>query len=252
MLQHRRLVDAVVALLAVGSLVAGAAVIGDARAMYERFLYISELGAQHMHSAGQFQIGFGLVIVGILLVAVVVRDVRTDLPLLRRWAPAASLVVAGALFAIAAAVPCSPGCPSLLGPEAEWRDWTHIAAAVLAFVAGCVAMLQFATAGDPWVARLSIAGGLAVGIIAATGGLLSLANGDTDLGSTLEFVAAGIGVLWMIAVTVVHSLPARKTDASPTRRVRRASGEVPAGAAELQLARRAGLVTGVPRDEQVS
>lgn len=201
---HRRL-DAVVAMLAVASLVAGAVVIGDARAMYERFLYISELGAQYMHSAGQFQIGFGLVVAGILLVAVVVRDVRTRLPVLRRWAPAASLVVAGALFGFAAAVPCSPGCPTLLGPEAELRDWAHIVAAVLAFVAGCTAMLQFATADDRWVARLSIVGGLAVGIIAATGGLLSLAGGNTDVGSTLEFVAAGMGVLWLIAVTAVHA-----------------------------------------------
>ncbi|MCR8670588.1 DUF998 domain-containing protein [Agrococcus sp. HG114] len=224
MLQHRRS-DAVVAALAVASLVAGAAVIGDARAMYERFLYISELGAQHMHSAGQFQIGFGLVVVGVLLVAVVVRDVRTHLPLLRLWAPAAALVVAGALFGFAAAVPCSPGCPSLLGPEAEPRDWAHIAAAVLAFVAGCLAMLQFATATDRWVARLSTAGGVAVGLIAATGGLLSLAGGNTDVGSTLEFVAAGIGVLWLIAVAVVHSLPARGADAR-----RGAADERPVGA----------------------
>ena len=230
---HRRL-DAVVAMLAVASLVAGAVVIGDARAMYERFLYISELGAQYMHSAGQFQIGFGLVVAGILLVAVVVRDVRTRLPVLRRWAPAASLVVAGALFGFAAAVPCSPGCPTLLGPEAELRDWAHIVAAVLAFVAGCTAMLQFATADDRWVARLSIVGGLAVGIIAATGGLLSLTGGNTDVGSTLEFVAAGIGVLWLIAVAVVHSVPVNRADASAPP-VRRAGGAVPAGAAALRL-----------------
>jgi len=85
----------------------------------------------------------------------------------------------------------------------------HIAAAVLAFAAGCVAMLQFATAGDRWVARLSAVSGIAVGVIAATGGIISLAQGNTDIGSTLEYVAAGLGVVWMLAMVVVHTVPTR-------------------------------------------
>ncbi|GAA3606000.1 DUF998 domain-containing protein [Agrococcus terreus] len=220
--------ELVVALLAVATLVAGAALIGRARAMVDRYLYISELGAQYMLSAPLFQVGFCLVVVGILLVAVVVRDQRTTLPLLRRWAPAASLVVAAALFAVAAAVPCSPGCPSLLADGAEWRDLVHIAAAVLAFVAGCVAMLQFATASDRWVARLSTVGGVVVGVVAAIGGIISLARGNTDVGSTLEYVAAGLGVVWMLAMVVVHAIP----HAAPARpRAAAAGGGLPRGAA---------------------
>ncbi|RWR25977.1 DUF998 domain-containing protein [Agrococcus lahaulensis] len=230
-LQRPRTADVAVAALAVASLVAGAVVIGDARAIYERHLYISELGAEHMRSAAQFQAGFVLVIAGILLVAVSVRDVRTRLPVLRLWAPSAALVVAATLFLVAAAVPCSPGCPSLLGTEAEVRDWVHIVAAVLGFVAGCLAMLQFATARDRWVARLSTAGGLAVGVIAATGGIISLARGNTDIGSAMEFVAAGLGVLWMIAVTVVHTLPHAAAEASEPVRARSRGGAVPVGAA---------------------
>jgi len=206
-LERRRSADAVVAALAIASLVAGAVVIGVARVQLGIYLYISELGAQSMPTAGLFQAGFVLVVTGILLVGVVVRDVRTRLPLLRRWAPAASLVTAGGLFLVAAAVPCSLGCPSLLTSEAQWRDWVHIVAAVLAFVAGCVAMLQFATASDRWVARLSAAGGLGVGVIAATGGIISLARGNTDVGSTLEYIAAGLGVVWMLAMVVVHAAP---------------------------------------------
>lgn len=206
--------DAVVAALAAVCLVAGAVVIGLVRAALDRFLYISELGAITMPMAAEFQIGFVLVIAGILLVAVVLRDVRTRLPVLRGVAPAAALVTAGALFLVAAAVPCSAGCPSLLTVEAQWRDWVHIGAAVLAFVAGCLAMLQFATARDRWVARLSTAGGLAVGIIAATGGIISLARGNTDIGSTLEYIAAAIGIVWMVAMAVVHAVPARRADAS--------------------------------------
>lgn len=212
-LQRRARADAVVAALAVASLVAGAIVIGVARVQLGIYLYISELGALTMPTAGLFQAGFVLVVTGILLVGVVVRDVRSRVPLLRRWAPAASLVTAGALFLVAAAVPCSLGCPSLLTAEAQWRDWVHIAAAVLGFAAGCVAMLQFATASDRWVARLSTVGGLAVGLIAATGGIISLSRGNTDVGSTLEYVAAGLGVVWMLAMVVVHAapVPARAT-----------------------------------------
>ncbi|MFA4840968.1 MAG: DUF998 domain-containing protein [Agrococcus sp.] len=212
MLQRRA--DAVVASLAVASLVAGGVLIGVARVQLGIHLYISELGALTMPTAGLFQVGFVLVIAGILLVGVVVRDVRSRVPLLRRWAPAASLVTAGALFLVAAAVPCSLGCPSLLTAEAQWRDWVHIVAAVLAFAAGCVAMLQFATASDRWVARLSTVGGLAVGLIAATGGIISLARGNTDVGSTLEYVAAGLGVVWMLAVVAVHAAPLRAPVAS--------------------------------------
>ncbi|ROR65064.1 DUF998 domain-containing protein [Agrococcus jenensis] len=204
-----RIVDATVAVLAAACLVAGAVVIGVARVVLDRYLYISELGALTMPTAELFQVGFLLVVAGIVLVGVVVRDVRTRLPVLRRWAPAASLVTAGGLFLVAAAVPCSLGCPSLLTDGAQWRDWVHIAAAVLAFAAGCVAMLQFATAGDRWVARLSAVSGIAVGVIAATGGIISLARGNTDVGSTLEYVAAGMGVVWMLAMVVVHTVPAR-------------------------------------------
>lgn len=209
MLQRLPAVDALLAALATASLITGAAVIGQARAAAGRFLYISELGALSMPTAASFQVGFVLVIAGILLVAVVLRDVRTRLPVLRRWAPAAALVAAGGLFLTAAAVPCSLGCPSLLTDEAQWRDWVHIVAAVLGFVAGCLAMLQFATASDRWVARLSIVGGLAVGSIAATGGIISLARGNTDIGSTLEYIAAGIGVVWLLAMAIVHALPQR-------------------------------------------
>lgn len=207
--------DRVVASVAAACLIAGAVIIGVARVTLGEFRYISELGALTMPTAALFQVGFVLVIAGILLVGVVLRDVRTRLPILRGVTPAAALVAAGALFLVAAAVPCSMGCPSLLTAEAQWRDWVHIVAAVLAFAAGCLAMVQFATARDRWVARLSTFGGLAVGVIAATGGIISLARGNTDVGSTLEYIAAAIGIVWMIAMAAVHTLPQRS--AAPRR-----------------------------------
>ena len=72
-LLRSRTVDAAVASLAAVCLVAGAIVIGQARAALGRYLYISELGALTMPTAEQFQVGFVLVVAGILLVAVVVR-----------------------------------------------------------------------------------------------------------------------------------------------------------------------------------
>ncbi|WP_186808108.1 DUF998 domain-containing protein [Agrococcus baldri] len=221
--------DIAVAALAAVSLLAGAVVIGQARASLDVFLYISELGALGMPTASQFQVGFVLVVAGILLVAVVVRDVRTRLPLLRGVAPAAALVAAAALFLVAAAVPCSSGCPSLLTDAAQWRDWVHIVAAVLAFVAGCLAMLQFATARDRWLARLSTAGGITVGVVAATGGIISLARGNTDIGSTLEYVAAAIGIVWMLAMLIVHALPAPGSQRPSALDVSLTSTSVPNG-----------------------
>ena len=41
--------------------------------------------------------------------------------------------------------------------------------------------------------------------IAATGGIISLARGNTDVGSTLEYVAAGLGIVWMLAMVTVRA-----------------------------------------------
>jgi len=196
--------DRVVGALAVLALVAGAVIIGTQRARYERFLYISELGAVYMRSEEWFRWGFVLVVVGIALVAWVVRDVRSRGRVLDRWRPALSLLASAAWFLVASQVNCTDGCPAPFTRDATARDAIHIAAAVLGFAAGAWAMLQLATATDRWMRRISAIGGVLVAGTAAAGGLISLARGNTDVGSTLEYVAAAIGVAWLVTVTAVH------------------------------------------------
>lgn len=196
--------DRVVAVLAVLALVAGAVIIGVQRARYERFLYISELGAVSMRTEEWFRWGFVLVIVGIALVAWVVRDVRSRGRVLDAWRPAVSLLLSAACFLVASQVNCTNGCPAPFTRDSTPRDTVHIVAAVLGFAAGAWAMLQLATATDRWMRRVSAVGGVLVASIAAVGGLISLARGNTDVGSSLEFVAAAIGVAWLVTVVVVR------------------------------------------------
>ncbi|QCR18529.1 DUF998 domain-containing protein [Agrococcus sp. SGAir0287] len=205
-MQHVRAstADRVVGALAVVALVAGAVVIGIQRARTEQFMYISELGAVGLRTEEWFRWGFVLVIVGIALVGWIVRDVRSRGRVLDRWRPSLSLVVSAAWFLVASQVNCTDGCPAPTMPNATPRDAVHISAAVLGFAAGAWAMLQLATATDRWMRRLSAVGGVLVASIAATGGLISLARANTDVGSTLEYVAAAIGVAWLVTLTIVH------------------------------------------------
>lgn len=211
------LVDRAVGVVAIVALVVGSVVIGVQRASLDRFLYISEMGAVGLPTEEPFRFGFGCVAVGIGLVAWVVRDVRSRARLLSAWPPALSLAASAACFAVASQVNCSEGCPVLLAEGMQLRDLIHISFAVLGFVAGCFAMLQFASARDAWMRRLSVVGGILIGVIAAIGGVISLVRGNTDVGSTMEFVAAAIGVAWLIVVTVLDLMPARPTPAAEAR-----------------------------------
>ena len=196
--------DRVVGGLAILALVAGSVIIGTQRARYERFLYISELGAVGFRSEEWFRWGFVLVVVGIALVGWVVRDVRSRGRVLDRWRPSVSLLLSAGWFLVASQVNCTDGCPAPTMPNATVRDAVHISAAVLGFAAGAWAMLQLATATDRFMRRISAVGGVLVAGIAATGGLISLARGNTDVGSTLEYVAAALGIAWLVTLTVVH------------------------------------------------
>lgn len=209
-----RAADRVVTVLAVVALGAGAAIIGVQRARYDRHYYISELGAEGLPSEEGFRIGFVLVCVGIALAAWSLRSLRARARWLSLWLPAVSLGASSAAFLVASQVNCSEGCPALLAEGSQPRDLVHIAFAIMGFVAGCFAMLQIADSAERWLRLFSVTGGVAVGGIAAVGGLLSLAGGDTDLGSTMEFVAAGLGLVWLAGVAVAHAWR-RREEADP-------------------------------------
>jgi len=115
--------------------------------------------------------------------------------------PAIAFCFSSAMFGVAAALPCTPGCPTPLSPESTWRDLVHIVAAVLAFAAAALAMLEYSFAPGLRVVRLvSRACGVAVLVVAGVGGLLSLFHVWTGLGGWLELVATTVALVWAVAL----------------------------------------------------
>lgn len=177
----------------------GIALIWFARSRVERPVYVSELGADGAPTAVLFEMALLLVVVAGTCVAWAGRGLRSSLPVLRAWSVSASIGAAAALFLVASQVPCTAGCPLPVGPTATVQDAVHTSAAVVAFAAACVAMLQAASAaGGRTLRLLSVVCGIAVSGIAATGGLLSVAGVATDVGGWLELIATSIAISWLV------------------------------------------------------
>lgn len=206
---------AVVVLVALG-------MIWVARSEVPGNVYVSELGAVGAPTARMFEIALLLVVTGGSLIAFGGRHIRSRLPMLRAWTPAVSLWIASGFFLVASQVTCTSGCPLPYGPSFTWQDFEHTSCAVLAFTAACWAMLQASFADDHRIlAAFSLAMGGSVGAIAATGGILSLLQVATDLGSRLELVATTLAIAWVAMFGIVTGV----------RRVR-SSPELPAVALE--------------------
>lgn len=174
-------------------------IIWSARLTVPRDLYVSELGAVGMPTAGWFEAALLLIVVGGSLVAWAGRNVRSRVRWLAVWTPAVSLWVGCALFLFASQVTCTAGCPLPYGPTFVWQDFWHTLAAVLAFAAACWAMLQSAFArGHRVLAIISGSCAVAVGAIAGAGGLLSLFRWQAEFGSRLEFVATTLAIAWLV------------------------------------------------------
>ena len=161
--------------------------------------YVSELGADGEPTARWFEVALLLIVVGGSLIAWAGRGVRSRARILKLWTPAVSLWVGCAFFLGASQVPCTSGCPLPVGPSFTPQDLAHTLMAVLAFTAACTAMLQSAFArGHRMLARLSLAAGISVAVVAATGGILSLLRFGTNVGSVLELVATAISISWLV------------------------------------------------------
>ncbi|MGX5680980.1 DUF998 domain-containing protein [Schumannella luteola] len=187
------------------------ALIWGARLTIPRELYVSELGAVGMPTAVVFEIALLLIVVGGSAVAWAGRNIRSSVRVLSAWTPAISLWVGCALFLFASQVTCTSGCPLPYGPSFTWQDFLHTLAAVLAFGAACWAMLQTSFArSHPLLAGLSMATGILVAVIAATGGLFSLFRFQVELGSRLEFVATTLAIAWLVVVGVVLAVRAAR------------------------------------------
>jgi hypothetical protein len=179
-------------------------IIWVARESTHRDLYVSELGARGEPTAHWFQAALLLIVAGGSLIAYAGRGIRSRVPILRIWTPAVSLWIGCGFFLVASQVTCTSGCPLPVGPSFTWQDLTHTVVAVLAFAAACWAMLQTSFAhGHRALAAFSLATGLAVAVIAGTGGIFSLARFDTSFGSRLELAATTIALGWLVILAAV-------------------------------------------------
>ncbi len=209
------------ALVGCALVAAGLTTIWGARLTVPRVLYVSELGATGEPTAGWFRAALLLIVAGGSLIAWAGRRIRSNLPLLRAWTPAISLWTGCTFFLVASQVTCTAGCPLPYGSTFTWQDFTHTSVAVIAFAAACWAMLQCSfAAGHRALRRFSLASGIAVAVVAGTGGILSLARFGTDVGSVLELVATTIALVWLGSLGLV--LAAR---ASAAQQLEEAIGE---------------------------
>lgn len=174
-------------------------IIWMARLSVPRELYVSELGAEGMHTASWFEGALLLLAVGGSAIAWAGRGVRSRMGILSVWSPAVSLWIGCGLFLFASQVTCTAGCPLPYGATFTLQDFAHTLAAVFAFAAACWAMLQSSFARHHRVlAMFSSATGILVAIIASTGGLFSLFRFEQVLGSRMEFVATTLAIFWLV------------------------------------------------------
>ncbi|WP_078713228.1 DUF998 domain-containing protein [Agreia bicolorata] len=193
------------------AVLAGLALLWGARIAANRFVYVSELGADGEPTAWAFRWALLLVAVAALIVAADATHLRSRMRILALTTPSVSLLIAGVAFVFASQVTCTTGCPLPVGASFTWQDFTHTVIAVIGFAAACVAMLQVAAAHDhPRLARLSLVSAVVVAVVAGAGGILSLARFMQHVGGLLEFAATTVALLWLaiLAVALLVTVPA--------------------------------------------
>ncbi|CAN5322362.1 hypothetical protein BH09ACT2_BH09ACT2_15860 [soil metagenome] len=204
---HRRSLEFGGAILGSVFVFAALVIIWIARLSQGRDLYVSELGAAGQPTAHWFEGALLLIVAGGSLIAYSVRGIRSRFAVLSVWAPAVSLWIGCGFFLVASQVTCTTGCPLPVGASFTWQDLIHTVVAVLAFAAACLGMLQVSfAAGHRSLARFSLAAGIAVAVIAGVGGILSLAQFQTDFGSRLELAATTIALGWLLTLGLMTAL----------------------------------------------
>jgi heme A synthase len=202
---RRDVVDVVASLLGAALVATALVLILIARVEYGgTSVYVSELGATGVPTARMFEIALLLIVAGGSLVAFAGKDIRSRLRLLALWMPAVSIWISCGFFLVASQVTCRYECPLPTLSPFDAQDFTHISCAVLAFLFACWAMLQTSFAHDHKVLRrFSLAMAIAVGVISGVGGILSLAQFDTDIGANAELTATTLAIAWVVIYGIV-------------------------------------------------
>ncbi|MCS5734392.1 DUF998 domain-containing protein [Herbiconiux daphne] len=193
----------------------GLALIWVARIAANRFVYVSELGAQGEPTAEVFRWALMLIAVSAGIVALCAPRLTPRVRWLAAVPPAIVLGGAAVAFGIASQVTCTATCPLPVGPAFTWQDLIHTTAAVLGFAGAAFAMLQVAT--DRRYRRLahySLVSAIAVAVISGAGGLLSVFQVFTQFGGVLEIVATTIALLWLVVLAAVLAVEVSRAAAS--------------------------------------
>lgn len=207
----------------------GLILIWVARLSADRYLYVSELGAAGEPTAVVFRWAMTAVAVGAAITALAMPAgaLTPRGRVLRAVPPAVVLLVAAAAFGLASQVTCTRYCPLPVGPGFTWQDLVHTSAAVIGFAGASWVMLQVASdARLKRLARFSLVAALAVALIAATGGILSLLQFGTEVGGLLELVATTVALAWLVGLSLFLAIetaspPPRATEPEVERRYER-------------------------------
>jgi hypothetical protein len=183
---------------------AGLCLIWAARVIANRFVYVSELGAEGEPTAEVFRWALTFVAVAAAIVALCAPRLSPRVRWLTVLPPAVVLAGAAVAFGVASQITCTASCPLPVGPAFTWQDLIHTSAAVLGFAGAAFVMLQVAADRRfRRLARFSLIAAIAVAVIAATGGLLSVFRFGTQVGGVLELVATTIALLWLVVLAAV-------------------------------------------------
>ncbi|GLK15807.1 DUF998 domain-containing protein [Herbiconiux flava] len=215
--------------LAAALAAAGLVLIWVARLSADRYLYVSELGAAGEPTADVFRWAMTAVAVGAAITALALpAGVLTPRGrALRAIPPAVVLLAAAAAFGLASQVTCTRYCPLPVGPGFTWQDLVHTSAAVVGFAGASWVMLQVASdARLKRLARFSLVAALAVALIAATGGILSLLRFGTEVGGLLELVATTVALTWLVGLSLFLAIETASASPVEESRTNEAVGHV--------------------------
>ena len=187
----------------------GLVLIWVARLSATRFLYVSELGATGEPTAELFRWAMTAVAVGAAITALAIPSgaLRPRGRILQALPPAVVLLAAAAAFGVASQVTCTRYCPLPVGDAFTWQDLVHTTCAVIGFAGASWVMLQVASDRRMRrLARFSLGCALAVAVIAAAGGILSLLRFGTQVGGVLELVATTVALAWLVGLSALLAL----------------------------------------------
>ncbi|MFF5626861.1 DUF998 domain-containing protein [Microbacterium sp. NPDC012755] len=184
----------------------GLVIIWCCRTALDGNIYVSAMGAAGVATAPWFNLALILVAAAAILVATALPPAQPRHRILSPWPAGATLLASGTLFAFAAAVPCTVGCPVPFTPTSTVQDLLHVTAAALGFTAAVTAVLQVWDSSTSRATRiLSATTMIVVALTALAGAYASLTRWGGGSGGWFEFAATTVALMWITGYGVALS-----------------------------------------------